>query len=178
MKMPATGGTAVTSRQSAGTRATLNQTVSAPKRTMNTNGTARLTPLIIDTPTRTTSEASRAMSTHSGKIQALRPQPVTELEATSRSAMNDRENDATATPITSSSAAPSTVRRFVGSSDQLIGCSFRAWADRGEESSRTAAHRRCGLGVGAGDAHPHDQAAALARGAGRGGPAVGGVLLR
>src|SRR6266542_732947 len=151
MKMPATGGTAVTSRQSAGTRATLNQTVSAPKRTMNTNGTARLTPLIIDTPTRTTSEASRAMSTHSGKIQALRPQPVTGAEATSRSAMNDRENDATATPITSSSAAPSTVRRFVGSSDQLIGCSFRAWADRGAEGSRTAAHRRRGLVVVVGD---------------------------
>src|SRR6266511_3667870 len=103
MELPATGEHAVTSRKWAGSRAAVNQRV-----------TARLTPVIIDTPTRTTAEASRAMSTHSGKIQALRPQPVTELEATSRSAMNDRENDATATPITSSSAAPSTVRRFVG----------------------------------------------------------------
>src|SRR6266498_5065778 len=120
MKIPATGGTPVTSRHWAGTRSTLNQTVSAPNSTMKVNGTARLTPLTMETPTRTTSEASRAASTHSGKIQALRPQPVTWLAATSRSAMNDRVNDATATPITSSRAAPSTVRRLVGSSDQLM----------------------------------------------------------
>src|SRR5262245_22199361 len=125
MKIPASGGTAVTSRQSAGTRSTLNQTVSAPNSTMKANGTARLTPLTIDTPTRTTSLASRAASTHSGKIQALRPQPVTGAEATSRKAMNDRVKLATATPITSSSAAPGTVRRLVGSSDQLMGAPGR-----------------------------------------------------
>src|SRR5215212_6353264 len=121
MKIPASGGTAVTIRIGAGTRSTLNHTVSAPNASMQQNGTARLTPFTIAAPTRTTSEARRAASTHTGNTQAYGPQPVTGLAATSRSATNERKKLAMPTPVTSSSAAPSTVRRLVGSLSQVIG---------------------------------------------------------
>src|SRR6266496_4476311 len=84
------------------------------------------------------------MSTQAGKIQALPPQPKAGLLATSRSAMNDRVKLATATPITSSRAAPSPVRRWDGRFDH-IGNSYGRWLD-------VAAAR---IPISSGTAHSH-----------------------